>query len=42
VIGLADRWKCPPGQVLAQDARVLRLLDVYKLGHREEGEGGEE
>jgi hypothetical protein len=27
--------------VLAQDARVLRLLDVYRLGHREEEDGGE-
>ena len=42
MIGLADRWHCPPSQVLAQDARVLRLLDVYRLGHREEeDEGGE-
>lgn len=40
MIGLADRWKCPPGQVLAQDARVLRWLDVYERGHRGE-EGGE-
>ena len=40
MIGLADRWHCPPSQVLAQDARVLRLLDVYRLGHRDE-EGGE-
>ena len=42
VIGLADRWHCPPSQVLAQDARVLRLLDVYRLGHRDEDEGGED
>jgi hypothetical protein len=40
VIGLADRWHCPPSVVLAQDARVLRLLDVYRRGHRDE-EGGE-
>jgi hypothetical protein len=43
VIGLADRWHCPPSVVLEQDARVLRLLDVYRLGRRdEEGEGGED
>lgn len=30
-----------PSQVLAEDARVLRLLHVYELGHRED-EGGEE
>lgn len=41
MIGLADRWKCPPDRVLEQDARVLRLLDVYRLGHREQDEGGE-
>jgi hypothetical protein len=41
VIGLADRWHCPPSQVLAQDARVLRLLDVYQWGHRETDEGGD-
>ena len=31
-----------PSQVLAQDAALLRLLDVYDLGHREEPEGGED
>ena len=41
MIGLAGRWHCPPDRVLAQDARVLRLLDVYRLGHREEDEGGD-
>ena len=30
-----------PSQVLAEDASLLRLLDVYDLGHREE-EGGED
>jgi hypothetical protein len=31
--------------VLAEDARVLRLLDIYRLGHREDAEdkeGGED
>ena len=41
MIGLADRWHCLPSEVLAEDARVLRLLDIYRLGHREE-EGGED
>ena len=41
MIGLADRWHKLPGEVLAEDARVLRLLDIYRLGHREE-EGGED
>ena len=41
VIGLADRSALLPGEVLAEDARVLRLLDIYRLGHREE-EGGED
>jgi hypothetical protein len=49
VIGLCDRWHCLPSQVLAEPAWVLRMLDVYQLGHRkenaedeeeEEGEGG--
>lgn len=30
-----------PSQVLAEDAALLRLLDVYDLGHREP-EGGED
>ena len=42
IIGLCDRWKVLPSQVRAEGADVLRLLDVYHLGHRkEEGEGGE-
>ena len=39
LIGLADRWKCRPSQVLQEDAAVLRLLDVYTLGHPEPGGG---
>lgn len=43
MLELAALWHCPPDRVLAQDGRVLRLLDVYKLGHRdEEDEGGED
>jgi len=39
---LCDRWHKLPSQVLAEDASVLRLLEVYRLGHRkEEEEGGE-
>lgn len=31
-----------PSQVLAEDADVLRLVDVYRAGHRDEdAEGGE-
>ena len=41
LIGLADRWHCPPSVVLEQDAAVLRLLDVYELGRPEMPEGGE-
>lgn len=40
LIGLADRWKCRPSEVLAEDAAVLRLLDVYDLAHPQE-EGGD-
>jgi hypothetical protein len=31
-----------PSQVLAEGASVLRLLDVYELGHRDEDEEGGE
>ena len=41
MVGLCDRWHALPSQVLAEDAGLLRLLDVYRLGHREE-EGGED
>lgn len=40
MIGLCDRWHCLPSQVLAEDAGLLRLLDVYELGHREEDDEG--
>ena len=46
VIGLCDRWHKTPPEILALPASVLRMLDVYKLGHREEEdedpEGGED
>lgn len=43
VIGLCDRWHCLPSQLLREDASLLRLLDVYRLGHRDEtAEGGEQ
>lgn len=38
MIGLCDRWHCLPSQVLAEDASLLRLLEVYRQGHREEEE----
>ncbi len=41
MIGLCDRWKKTPDEILAMDGRALRLLDIYTRGHREE-EGGEE
>lgn len=42
MIGLADRWHMSPVDVLALPAWVLRMLDVYRLGHRDETpEGGE-
>lgn len=42
VISLCDRWHKLPSEVLAEDAGALRLLDVYRLGHRDEEEGGED
>jgi hypothetical protein len=40
LIGLADRWKCRPGEVLQEDAAVLRLLDIYTLAYPPQ-EGGD-
>lgn len=40
MIGLCDRWKCRPSQVLEEDASILRMLDVYALG-TPEPEGGD-
>lgn len=37
MIGLCDRWHQLPSQVLAEGADILRLLDVYEQGHRDEG-----
>jgi hypothetical protein len=43
VIGLCDRWHKTPPEILAMPAWVLKMLDVYRLGHRdEEPEGGEQ
>jgi hypothetical protein len=39
--GLCRRYRALPSQVLKEDARVLRMLHVLELGHREEDEGGE-
>jgi hypothetical protein len=41
VITLCDRWHVLPSQVMNEPAHLLRMLDVYELGHREEEEGGE-
>lgn len=41
MIGLCDRWHKLPSEVLAEDASLLRLLDVYELGHRKEGGEGD-
>jgi hypothetical protein len=32
VLGLCDRFKCLPGAVYAEDASVLRLLQIAALG----------
>jgi hypothetical protein len=36
VIGLCDRWHQLPSRVLAEDASVLRLLEITRLGTRED------
>lgn len=38
VLGLCDRWHKLPSEVLAEDARLLRLLDIERLGRPEGGE----
>lgn len=41
ILGLCERFRCLPSQVLAEDASLLRLLKIAELGHREEvGAGG--
>lgn len=43
MIGLCDRWGKTPAEILAMPAHHLRLLDIWKRGHRDEDEeGGEE
>lgn len=43
MIGLCDRWGKTPEEILAMDARGIRLLNIYRQGHRddEDAEGGE-
>lgn len=36
MLGLCDRFKKLPGQVLAEDAGLLRLLRLEQHGRREE------
>jgi hypothetical protein len=36
VLGLCDRFKALPSQVLAEDASLLRLLKLEHHGKREE------
>ena len=42
ILGLCDRFRCLPGQVLAEDAGLLRMLDVHRLGTPEpDPDGGD-
>jgi hypothetical protein len=41
VLGLCDRWHKLPSEVLAEDASVLRLLQIEALARLPE-EGGDE
>lgn len=39
--GLCRRWGQPPSVILAQDATVLRMVDVLNRGTPDSPEGGE-
>jgi hypothetical protein len=41
VLNLCARFRCLPSQALAEDAEVLRLLEIVRLG-APEPEGGEQ
>lgn len=41
ILGLADRWHKLPSQVQAEDAGVLRMLEIERLAAPEQEEGGE-
>jgi len=38
ILGLAERWGCPPSRVLDEPAWVLRLLKIEGMGKREDPE----
>ena len=40
MIGLCDRFKCLPSQVLAEDVEVLRWLRVLELGDPQPADDG--
>ena len=40
MLGLCDRFNALPSQVLAEDAGLLRMLDVARLAEPEGGEVG--
>ncbi len=40
MLGLCERFGCLPGQLLAEDAGLLRMVRIEALGKREEGEPG--
>jgi hypothetical protein len=41
ILGLCDRFHCPPDAAVAMGARVLRLLAIEALGRPDMPEGGE-
>lgn len=43
MIGLCERFRCLPwpGSLMDQPAGLVRMLDVYRLGHREEEDAEE-
>jgi hypothetical protein len=38
VLGLCDRWKKLPSEVMAEPAEVFRMLQIEDMGRREEPE----
>ena len=40
IVGLCDRFKKLPSEVLAEDASLLYYLDVVERGRREQAKAG--
>lgn len=36
ILGVCDRFHCLPGEALAEDAGIIRLMKIEKLGTKQE------